>query len=67
MNVNKIADQILKDWFGPTGKCWCEKKKKFIDPTKCVLNDCPECTPLGQHENRLFRHIPENDYVSYGT
>jgi len=51
--LSKIVDEIIGDWFGPSGKTVCKKHK---------CKDCPECQPLGRQENRKFRYIQENDY-----
>ena len=61
MKTSRVVDEILDDWFGPNGKCWCTKTKKFIDPDSC-MKDCPECKALGPHEDRPFRYVPQGDY-----
>lgn len=63
MNIKKTADEILSDWFGPNGMCWCKKKREFIHPDRCTVKECPECIPLERREHRLFRYIQENDYT----
>lgn len=52
-NISKIADEISKDWFGPSGETVCKKHN---------CKNCSECQPLRQQENRKFRYIQENDY-----
>jgi hypothetical protein len=63
--ITKLSDEIVKDWFGPTGECWCEEKKKFIDPEDCV-NCCPECKPLNSQDIKQFRYLHlHDDFKSY--
>jgi hypothetical protein len=69
-NIKKIADEIEdknkeKDWFGPTGECWCEKLKKMIDPSTCPKG-CPECEPIRSQETKQFRYLHlHDDFKSY--
>ncbi len=67
--IVKIADEIEKhwdgpthyknevpEWDGPTGKCWCSIKKKYVDPNqKCNL--CPECTAISQVDIHPPRYL----------
>jgi hypothetical protein len=64
-NLIKIADEIEKDWFGPTGQCWCKERKKFIDPEDCT-GCCPECEPLRSQDTKQFRYLHlHDDFKSY--
>jgi len=56
--IRRIANEILenKDWFGPSGQCWCDELKKLVDPNRCP-NSCPECKPLNEQETRKVRYL----------
>ncbi len=57
----KLVTELLDDWFGPSGDCWCVKEKKYVKPGTC-LRQCPECQPLGNNIYRPFRYLQEDDY-----
>ncbi len=53
------------DWFGPTGKIWCDKMKMMLDPSTCPKG-CPECEPLRSQDVKQFRYIHlHDDFKSY--
>lgn len=58
--VSKIADEILDGWYGPTGKCWCDKLKMLVSPETCPKK-CPECEPLRSQDTKQFRYLHLHD------
>lgn len=63
--IRKVTEEILKDWFGPTGKCWCKEKHMFVDPETCG-KECPECEALRSKDIRQFRYLHlHDDFKSY--
>lgn len=66
--ISELSNEILdtfRDWYGPSGDCWCEKKKKFIDPDEAD-EDCPECGNLRAEDIRQFRYLHlHDDYKSF--
>ena len=57
LRLVKIAEEILEDWAGPSGQCWCPELNKNVDPEKnckeCVL--CTECQSIDE----LWDHPPK--------
>jgi hypothetical protein len=71
MADKKIEDETeneftSKDWFGPSGECWCEKEKKMVNPMTCYETyKCPECKLLPGTNTRQFRYFHlHDDYKS---
>ena len=65
MNIKKIADEVEKEWFGPTGKIWCKEEKQFIAPGECS-KDCPDCEALRSPDIKQFRYLHlHDDFKSY--
>ena len=58
--ITELSDEIMNDWFGPTGQCWCEHLKQMIDPEHCPKN-CPECEPLKSQDVKQFRYLRLHD------
>lgn len=56
--ITELSEEILKDWYGPSGECWCPTQKKFIDPDSC---NCPECSSLRAQDIRQFRYLRLHD------
>jgi Zn finger protein HypA/HybF involved in hydrogenase expression len=64
-NIKKIADDIEKNWDGPTGKVWCKEEQKFVDPDTCGKK-CPECEALKSQDMHNYRYLHlTDDYKSY--
>ena len=62
--ITELSDKILRDWFGPTGECWCETKQKFVDPDTCKD---PACETLRSQDTRQFRYLHlHDDYKTMG-
>jgi len=65
--VTEISDEALNgfgDWTGPSGLCWCDEKKKFIEPDSDP--ECTDCKTLPSHDLRQFRYLRlRDDYRSF--
>ena len=58
--ITELSDEMMDKWFGPSGDCWCEEKKKNVKPGTCPG---PECQALGLGQtSRPFRYVQEEDY-----
>lgn len=67
--IIELSDEIMngfRDWFGPSGECWCDKLKKFVEPNENI-KDCPECSTTRNDElSRVYRYLHlHEDYKSY--
>jgi hypothetical protein len=75
--VATVAEDILnglignEDWAGPTGKCWCDKLQRYVDPnvdSKSICKECPECEAMFTTDERTFRYLHlHDDYKSFGS
>lgn len=65
--ITEISEEILdgfREWFGPSGKCWCEKKKKFVEPDQDPsCTDCQSLHAIDLSNVRYFRL--RDDYRTY--
>jgi hypothetical protein len=65
MNKKKIAElanEILNgfgEWSGPDGLCWCDEKKKFIEPDSD--SECTDCKTIPSTELRQIRYLRLHD------
>jgi len=57
-NVKKIANEIIKSWDGPSGECWCDELKEFVDPQE---TDCVECEPIDQSNDHPPKYLRPKD------
>lgn len=66
--ISEIPEEFLegfRDWYGPSGDCWCSAKRKFVGPGEAGT-ECPECQDMNAQDVREFRYLHLHDnYKTY--
>lgn len=52
--IIKIANEIIGDWAGPSGKCWCDELQREVD-----LDDAAGCGAECEPIDELNDHPPK--------